>query len=430
VALKSAAGALLSSMKLTGMKVYMAVKWKWLSRSAGEWLSRALWAKPEISGLGCSRASASLGIVLAVLIVSPSIKAEVVGQLYQQSELVTGQSQAERKQAAQSALEKVLVRVSGRDFVLQENGVQTALKRAERFIEAYRYESTDETVQQEGLAVAASRLIFNFSRAGVEQLLRDQQAPLWPSNRPSVLVWLVKDDLNQGRELVSLQDGSPLAKAAAELSQLRGIPLVMPMLDLEDRLQINPNQIWGLDQAAIIEASARYNADVLLVGRYSQTSSGQWLSAWTLLHKQHQQVFDSEATDEPMLVTQGLNDATDFLASIYSIGSFGGATDSVIVQVEQVNGFRDYVKAINYLDSLEVVRHVNLAALKAQSIQLSVKLEGDITALTDALALDRRLGALGESIEATPAAMNGVKLPATAEPLGSQGNPLRYRWPG
>ncbi len=403
----------------------MAVEWKWLSKSVGECLVKSL----RISAV-ISRGGNRLGIALAVLMVSPMVHAEVVTQLYQQSELVSGQSQAERKQAARSALEKVLVRVSGRDFVLQVAGVQTALNRAERLIEAYRYESTDETMPQEGLPVAASRLVFNFSRSGIERLLRDQQAPLWPSNRPSVLVWLVKDDLNKGRELVSLQDGGPLADAATELSLLRGIPLVMPMLDLEDRLQISPNQVWSLDQAAIIEASARYNADVLLIGRYSQTSSGQWLSAWTLLHKQHQQVFDREATEEPMLVTQGLNAATDFLASIYSISSFGGATDSVIVQIEQVNGFRDYVKAVNYLDSLEVVRHVNLAALEAHSIQLSVKLEGDISALTDALALDRRLGALRESIDPTSAQVNGVKLPATPEALGSQSNPLRYRWPG
>ncbi len=408
----------------------MAVEWKWLSRSVGESWIKALVSKTVISSWSFSRVCALLAVVLSVLMSSQPIHAEVVTLLYQQSELVTGQSDVERKQAAQNALKKVLVRVSGRNLVLQEAGVQTALKRAERFVEAYRYESSDETLQQEGLSIPASRLIFNFSRTGVESLLRDHQAPLWPANRPSMLVWLVKDDLNQGRELVSLQDGGPLANAAADLSQLRGIPLVMPILDLEDRLKINPNQVWNLDQAAIIEASARYNADVLLVGRYSQTSSGQWLSAWTLLHKQHQQVFDSESSEESILVAQGLDAATDFLASIYSISSFGGVADSVILQIEQINGFDDYVSAINYLDSLEVVRHVNLAAVNAQSIHLSVKLEGDITVLTDALALDRRLGAVGDTIESSPKEGIGVKLPVTAEPLGSEGNPLRYRWPG
>jgi len=362
-----------------------------------------------------------LFVVTALL--SIGARAELVENLYQQSELVTGQSVAERQQATKQALAKVLVRVSGRALLLQSPAIESVLKSPQRFVEAYRYESTGEVIEQDGLPVPASRLVFNFSRAGIERLLRTQQAPLWPANRPSVLVWLVKDDLSVGRELVSLQDGSELSAAASSLSELRGQPLVLPVLDLQDRLTISADQVWNLDQAAIIEASARYQADVLLVGRYSQTSNGSWLSTWTLLHKQHQQVFDRDTALEVDLVSQGLAATTDFLASIYSISSLGGDTGSVFLEVQRVNGFSGYVQLLSYLDSLEVVRQLDLVLLEEQTIHVKIKLEGEVHSLTDALELDRRLQ-LVTSDGALP-----IALPKQLEPLGSENNPLRYGWP-
>ncbi len=362
-------------------------------------------------------------VSLLLVILSAGVRAEMVENLYQQSELVLDQSDKARQQAAQSALAKVLVRVSGRASLLELASVQRALSQSQRFVEAYRYESTADTIVDGELEKPASRLILNFSRTGIERLLRKQQAPLWPSNRPSVLVWLVKDDLSVGRRLVSLQDTSELSQAASQVSQLRGMPMVLPSLDLQDLLSIDADQVWSLDQAAIIEASARYQADVILVGRYTQTSSGRWLSAWTLLHKQHQQVFDVDTALERELVAEGLNATADFLASIYSISSLGGATESVTLEVQQVNGFSDYVQVLNYLDSLEVVRQLDLVSLERQRIRLRVKMEGEIHSLEDALELDRRL-------QSAPS-QGSVKglIPTNLEPVGSDENPLRYRWP-
>lgn len=362
-------------------------------------------------------------ISLLLVMLSVGVRAELVDNLYQQSELVLDQSNEARQLAAESALAKVLVRVSGRASLLELAPIQQALNQSSRWVEAYRYESTNEVIVQDEIEKPASRLVLNFSRAGIERLLREQHAPLWPANRPSVLVWLVKDDLSVGRELVSLQDTGELAKEAAQVSQLRGLPLVLPSLDLQDLLSINADQVWSLDQAAIIEASARYQADVILVGRYTQTSSGRWLSAWTLLHKQHQQVFDIDTAQEAELVAEGLSAATDFLASIYSISSLGGATESITIEVQQVNGFTDYVQVLNYLDSLEVVRQLDLVSLERQSIRVRVKMEGEIHSLEDALELDRRL-----QPQAPEVSSDGL-IPTNLEPAGSDDNPLLYRWP-
>lgn len=363
----------------------------------------------------------ALSTLLLSFLVSVGARAELVENLYQQSELVVDQSAQARQQATQSALGKVLVRVSGRAALLDHPSIQLALSKSQGFVEAYRYESTKETIIQDEQERSVSRLVLNFSRMGIERLLREQQAPLWPANRPSVLVWLVKDNLSVGRELVSLNDSSELSDVASGIAQLRGLPVMLPSLDLQDLLSINADQVWTLDQAALIEASARYQADVILVGRYTQASNGRWLSAWTLLHKQHQQVFDVDTAEEGELVAEGINAATDFLASIYSISSLGGATESVTIEVQQVNGFTEYVQVLNYLDSLEVIRQLDLVSLERQSVKLRVTMEGEMHSLTDALELDRRL--LPQTNSATS------HIPVNLEPLGSDDNPLQYRWP-
>lgn len=355
---------------------------------------------------------------------APICSAEVVVNLYQQGELVAGQGTKERKQAAASALATVLVRVSGQERVLTSEAVIKALDKPEKLLQAFRYESSDQLMTLNDQQVPASNLVMNFSRPGIESLLRQAHLPLWPSNRPSVLVWLVKDDLSQGRTLVSLQDGGELSEAVLGVAARRGLPLVIPLLDLEDQLSISADDVWRLEQAAIIEASARYQADAILVGRYSQTSSGRWISAWTLMHKQHQQVFDGEQQSQERLLEVGLNDVSEYLAGIYGISTNGRGAGTLLMEVQSVNSFADYVDVLAYLGELEVVRQLNLVAIEGGQVRLSLSMEGDVTSFTDTIELDRRLQPMPQQTG------QSVNLPAALAPLGSSDNPLRYRWPG
>ncbi len=350
--------------------------------------------------------------------------AELVRNLYQQSELVVSQGDEERRQATSEALASVLVRVTGQPQALNSPVVKAALAKPDGYMEAFRYESGSETLERDGEEVPATTVVLNFSQVSVENLLRQAGLPLWPANRPSVLVWLVKDDLQAGREMVSLQENPELFDVVESEAKERGLPVVLPLMDLEDQVSLNANDLWSLDQGAITEASTRYKPDAILVGRYSQTSSGRWISAWTLLHKQSRQVFDSEGQSDTVLLKEAVNSTSDYLADIYGIRNRGVTSESVVMDIQQVGEFSQYVQLLSYLEGLAVVRELNLLAIEGSQLKVALFMEGDISQLKGALDLDRRL---------TPMPLTGggpVNMPQTLEPQGSELNPLRYSWSG
>lgn len=358
-----------------------------------------------------------LGAVLGLWLCSVTVlaTAETVTDLYRQSEPVAGQGEEERLEALATALSTVLVRVSGQRQVLEQAAIRQALQQPEALLEAYRYESATAGREQ-------AQLVVHFSRASIEALLRESGLPLWPANRPSVLVWLVQDDWREGRRLISLQGKEGLALTATEAARDRGLPLLRPLLDLQDQSSLQADQVWNQERERILEASERYRPDAVLIGRYSQTSNGRWLSAWTLLHKQHERVFDLEAEADSEMLTQALETSSDYLASLYAIVSSDRGVDAVAMQIEQVTSLADYVQVLAYLEELTLVRQLDLTVVDGERLDLSVRVDGDALLLEDALALDDDLQPV--SVDD----WQGVGLPEAAAPLGSVDNPLRYRW--
>lgn len=327
--------------------------------------------------------------VLATVSAPALLNAEEVMDMYRQAVVVQDQSDDLRAAAAKEALQSVLVRVSGHKSVLEQPEIASVLARASTYVDAYRYEEVDMAVNEQGEPV--TRLVMNFSRPALEKLLREYKLPLWPSNRPSVLVWVVKDDLQEGRQMISLQEDSVAATAVDNAAQIRGLPLVYPLLDLEDRITLTPSQLWNLDQDAIDAASARYNTDAVLVVRYSQTASGRWLSDWTLVHKQHRPVFDVDADSEVALLSLGLAQASEYLASLYQVVLGGAVADNVVLDIDAVKGFGDYIQLMEYLQSLEVVQQMTLNRISGTHLQVTLQLKGEVSLLTAVLGLDRRL---------------------------------------
>jgi len=313
--------------------------------------------------------------------------AERVDNLYRERVLVADQSDDVRSQAGAEALRLVLLRASGRHALGESEVLRRALAKPLRLIESFRY----ETAVDDDEGQAQTRLQMTFSQSAVEALLREAELPIWPENRPSVLMWLVHDDLHAGRQVVAFADEPELeAQLVASARQL-GLPQVLPLLDLQDQLSLGPEQLWQLDQQAIAAASVRYAVDAILVGRYSQTSGGEWLASWSLQHRQQQQLFDSRGADLQALFDKGLGEVANHFSGIYGITATDRRVDTLVMEVSGVDRFQSYVALTDYLDSLAVLRHVQLLEVRGQSLRFALQPEGRMSLLLDALALDKRL---------------------------------------
>lgn len=357
---------------------------------------------------------------LIVGLLSPPIGlAEPVEGLYTTDVLVSSQGRAERVRAAGEGLAEVLLRVSGHPPALRHPEVRQALKRAQRYVSEFSYESTEETLETGGAIKPAHKLILKYSASQVEQLLRKAQQPIWPSNRPNLLVWLVIDEFPSGRRLVG---DAPVQDSLRAAALRRGLPMIYPLLDLQDQIALSADALWDMDEASVLAASRRYHADGILVGRYSQTSRGQWLANWKLLHKDEAVIFDSASEEFERMLNGGLDQVADYLAGLYAIVPGEQGPDAVVVQLSGVDDFASYAAALNYLDGLAMVRHAALVAVRGDTLLLNLFTEGDLSQLLDTLALDNKLIPANEG--------GSLSLPGSRySTKGSAENPLQFRWP-
>ncbi len=363
----------------------------------------------------------------AVLVFAPAVPAWCADadDLFQVAIPVVSQASAERAQAASLGLRKVLIRMSGSPAVVDTDVAHQAYSQAQNYIEQFHYEPfvpTEATRAED--RDATELLVMTFSQVVIERLLREAGMSYWPPNRPDVLVWLVKDSAS-GKVLVNDREAPVLGGLLAG-AQDRGLNIRLPLLDLEDRLALPARQLWELDENAVLAASERYDADTILVGRFSRTSRGEWLSTWQFFHRGDNRGYDLESDRGVELGIEAMNPLADYLASLYAISPREHGTPDLVMQLSGIENFGDYRQALDYLRGLALVSDLKLRAVRGQTLLLHVQMDGGLTMLRNALALDRNLVPAPEVATAP-----GVESPPWLHQVeGTPENPVSYIWQG
>lgn len=338
--------------------------------------------------------------------------------MHSQTVLVPNQSAEARDVAAASALGQVLVRMSGSRGVLGVPVIQELMRRPQAYLESFHYEASQELIEYQGQPVQASSLVLQFSGAALEKALRDAQQPVWPGNRPSTLVWLV-EKTGAGPQVMNPAEEELLNLDLNYAATNVGLPLALPLLDLQDQMAASADDLWRLDQDVVRAASRRYAVDAVLVGRYSQTSSGRWMASWLFEHKGKQKLFDVEGNSQREMIEAGLQYVAEHLAGLYGVVASDMPANALVARVEGIRSFGDYVQLLDYLNQLAIVGHVGLLSLVGDEITVSLFVEGDDKVLMDTLALDRKLSHVEDlSTQDSPPLYR----------IGSINHPLRFEW--
>ena len=183
-----------------------------------------------------------------VWLFASSAHAVTVSDLYVADVYVTAESDSQRLSGARAGLLQVLVRVSGSQSVVDSPEIRAALRSPTRYYYQYSYRATDRTFQVGDEILPGRILRLSFEPNAVAGLLRDAGYAVWGSNRPSVLLWVAVQDEN-GRSIVSEIDGdssgADIKQAFDELAKARGLPILYPLLDLEDTSRVSEAEVWG-----------------------------------------------------------------------------------------------------------------------------------------------------------------------------------------
>lgn len=374
--------------------------------------------------------------------------------IYRAQALVKSQSEVERAAAARATFGELLVRVSGQRSALDNPVVSAAIPNAQNYLFGFSYRSTSEKLVEGARSFTALALQLDYEPQAIAQLLRDAQLPLWPAQRPTLLVWLVFKDqrgLHVVPELMDLQ-------AMESFAAYRGVPLLFPAQDIEDSVAIHAEDLWRLDQEKIKAASARYNADAILVGRYTPSSmgpipsasaiveshlvansvnvaadlslpvEGPWLGDWLLLQGDTHITFADETPEVKGLFSSALDQAADHFANQYALVPTGQGAQQLVLRIGNITNFAAFKQVQAYLEELALVQRMEVLTVNPEAIVVRLTTDADIRLVTNTLALGRRLalvqtesasGPLPDPVltapTAPPGAMDGIDAEAIAD---------------
>ncbi len=279
------------------------------------------------------------------------------------------------------AMGQLLTRVTGR--------VDTALEP----VLAGMLQNAGQYVIQRG-QLDRETLLVTFDARAIEAALVAREQPIWGPERPLTLLWLAIDTGQGERNILSAGEASgDLGPEFRELqirirdeivavANERGLPLTLPLMDLEDMSALSFVDIWAGFNAQVSRASTRYGADAILTGRVRVMPFGIDVR-WTLLKD------GGEVDLSGGSVRDGLDRLADFYAAEFSTL---GATRTTLITILGVETLDDYGRVMNYLESLSILDSIG-TEVDFDGATLSVRADarGSTAVLERVLALGAML---------------------------------------
>ena len=281
------------------------------------------------------------------------------------------------------ALAQVLIKVTGRrDAVVDEEKFPDA----GRLVQQYRI-GADQTVW------------VRFDEVALRRELDRLGEPVWGSERPATLAWIILDDGFGERRVLggasaAMPGGAvpgkagPGANDAGLIEELqatadtRGLPLLLPLVDRQEMSAISLRDVWGGSVETIEEASVRYAPDAVLIGRVRSMAFDEPVARWTLL-------LDGERFDWEGDVGSGANDVADFFAA--RLAASVGASNRVLLSVDDVVNLDSYGRLSAYLEDLDLVEAIAVDTVDGNRVVFSLKVRGDLQRFMRNIALQQVL---------------------------------------
>jgi len=340
---------------------------------------------------------ALLALILLMGYVTLATASQVTG-LYSAEVSVDGQSAEQRTDGIRRAFAQMLIKVTGNRNVARRPELQQDIGQAPRYVQQFRYRLG---AGQSPTAEEAARLLtVQFDAAAVQRLLRERRLPVWGENRPSGLVWLGIESQGQ-RRVMRPEVDTGLLSAMAAAAEKRGIPLILPLMDLEDQSGVRVADLWGDFEQNIRRASQRYMPDLIVTGRMTQLSGRLWRVAWRLYHGDRVSSWTDEGADPAALAHEGVQHVSDLLADRYAPVGGEANLSRIRLRVTGVTELAQYVGVGHFLQSQSSVERADMVVVEPDAITYELRVRGGIQVLEQGLAL----GSLIEPITDLPDAM-------------------------
>ena len=314
-------------------------------------------------------------VILTLLMLSLPAGAVDVPTLYTTEVPYDRDARDARGEAYDAALKAVLMRVSGSELANSPAVIAELFPNPASYVMQFR-------------SGANSTLWVSFDGQAIEQTLRDAGHTVWGSDRPLTLVWLAVDWGQGQREIVGADDPDRsrsesrsidrnrlVRERVLEVAERRGLPLVFPLLDTTDLQMVTFTDIWGGFDEMIVNASERYDANSILIGRIRPSSSQR--SRWT---------YYFAGSETPMTGTPEavVGQVADLLAGEFAVGG-NMPIEAVALNVSGVVSLDAYGTVQKMLGDVSLIEKFTVTEVSGDRVSYQVDVRGGADRLSRAL---------------------------------------------
>lgn len=252
-------------------------------------------------------------LILGLLFSVPSQAVEVKG-LYEIEIIANSQSAEDRTQAIKQALFAVLDRILVSDDIAKIPVVQQMLSSAQNYVKQFQF----SLIAADEYSDSDARLIrVQFDEDQMLEVLRKSQVGIWSEIRPETLLWLVVDE-GGSRQFYNADAMPDIESALALASKVKGVPMIYPMLDLEEQQRISVSEVLGADSRNLLAASARYEVTSVMAGRILKKGEC-WQGEWAFYFDGKIKQWNNPCQPLKATMIAGVKGAYDVLSNYYGI---------------------------------------------------------------------------------------------------------------
>ena len=300
-------------------------------------------------------------------------------QYYSVTMEVSDRTERTRTRAISRGLAIVLRRITGNPQLPNSPVVNTALASADRYALRFGYERLGE---------GRSALTVQFDPRGVRQVIEEAGLDAWSLERPRVMAWVLVEDAD-GESILDSASTHAISEAMQASATEFGVPLVLPLMDIDERLEIQPMLLRGLFFNVLRQASQRYNTQFILVGRLRVEEDENWTGVWTMAQPGaplSERSFEGQGTE----VAHGaMGFVLEELSSRFALNV--NQETRVRISVEGIHALSDYAELFSYLRELDGVERAQLYELTQELLTLDLWLATSWDGFLDLLGQQRRL---------------------------------------
>lgn len=313
-------------------------------------------------------------VLLSLVCCSPAAAVEVP-TLYTAEVPFDRGAKDPRNDAYQAALVHILLRVSGPALAENELAVAELFPNPASYVTQFR-PGADDT------------LWVSFDGQAIERVLRNSGQTFWGAERPLTLVWLAVDWGQGTREIIAADDpdrtqhqsrsidrNRMIRERLLEIAQRRGLPIAFPLLDTTDLQSVTFTDIWGGFDEAVIEASERYDASSILIGRIRPGTSQR--DRWSYYFSGMETPLDGS----PEAV---LGQVADLLAAEFAIAG-DAPVETVMLNVSGIVSVEAYAEVQAVLNDIALIEGFVINEVSGDRVSYHVDVRGGADRLGRAL---------------------------------------------